>query len=301
MAALVRFASHLGAELGVLDEGLVTPSGLSDAHLPTTLQRGEEMLDIPTARRPVPVENVVLLPPILESSRIFCVAQNYPAHAAEAGGASPPTPIVFLKPPQAFVGHGGAATLPRESQFFDYEGEVAVVIGRTAAAVPPSAAAEVIAGYTIANDGSARDLQPATLADRFQVDWFAAKSFDGGSALGPGVVRAADVPPFEDLRLQTWHNQELVQDDVLASMYHSVPELISFVSRIVCLRPGDVILTGTPAGVGKARGVCLEVGDVVAVSATGLGELVTHYAGGAESPDDPADGTAEVWTVRTTH
>jgi 2-keto-4-pentenoate hydratase/2-oxohepta-3-ene-1,7-dioic acid hydratase in catechol pathway len=279
MNALVRFSSQTGPQLGSLERGMVTPSGLGDPAWPTLLEEwalGGKA--IPVAGRPVPVEEVRLLPPLIETSRIFCVAQNYPAHAAEAGGASPPTPIVFLKPASAFVGHEGTATLPSTSSFFDYEGEIAVVVGCAARSVAPETAMQIVAGYSLANDGSARDLQPATLADRFQVDWFAAKSFDNGSALGPGVVPARELPAPESFRLQTWHNGDLVQDDLGASMYHPVAGLLSFVSRIVSLRPGDIVLSGTPAGVGKARGVCLADDDTVTVAVDGLGALTTRYA-----------------------
>lgn len=278
MQALVRFRTPAGPQLGRLEDGWVTPSGLGDAELPSVLEDwGVRGGDLPWAGEPMAVADVDLLPPLTDTSRVFCVAQNYPAHAAEAGGTSPPRPIVFLKPPSAFVGHDSNAILPKTSEFFDYEGEIAVVIGREASDVPAEAAMAAVAGYTIANDGSARDLQPATLADRFQVDWFAAKSFDAGSALGPAVIRAADIDGPEAMRLQTRHNGELVQDDVGASMFHPVAGLVAYVSRIVGLRPGDVVLTGTPAGVGKARGVRLADRDVVTVSVTGLGELTTRY------------------------
>jgi 2-keto-4-pentenoate hydratase/2-oxohepta-3-ene-1,7-dioic acid hydratase in catechol pathway len=278
MSALVRFRSSTGPEIGSLERGFVTPSGLGDyAWAEVVEQWANDGFVLSAVGRPVPVDEVALLPPLTEMSRVFCVAQNYPAHAAEAGGASPPRPIVFLKPPSAFVGHRAAARLPRSSTFFDYEGELAVVIGRPAQAVEAVDAADVIAGFTLANDGSARDLQPATLADRFQVDWFAAKSFDQGSALGPAVCRATESPAPETFRLRTRHNGELVQDDVAGSMFHSIPDLIAFVSRIVGLRPGDVILSGTPAGVGKARGVALGAGDTVTVGIAELGELTTRY------------------------
>lgn len=286
MSALVRFMSSTGPELGGLERGMVTPSGLGDADWARVLEEWAfEESALPAARRPVPVDDVRLLPPLTDSSRVFCVAQNYPAHAAEAGGASPPRPIVFLKPPSAFVGHGGTASLPESSGFFDYEGEIAVVIGRSAASVPTESALKVVAGYTLANDGSARDLQPGTLADRFQVDWFAAKSFDRASALGPAVVRAQEAPGPDTMRLQTWHNEIQVQDDLGRSMFHPVAELVSFLSRIVGLRPGDVVLSGTPAGVGKARGVALRDGDAVTVSVAGLGELTTRYADAPATPD----------------
>lgn len=278
MTALVRFWSSMGPEIGTLERGLVMPSGLGDYAWAELVQKwAYDGAGLPAVGRPMPVDGVRLLPPLTDVSRVFCVAQNYPAHAAEAGGASPPRPIVFLKPPSAFVGHQGVARLPETSSFFDYEGELAVVIGRPAAAVEPEDALQVVAGFTLANDGSARDLQPATLADRFQVDWFAAKSFDQGSALGPAVLRAPDLPVPESFRLQTRHNGELVQDDVAGSMFHPIADLIAFLSRIVGLRPGDVILSGTPAGVGKARGVALGAGDTVTVSVVGLGELTTRY------------------------
>jgi 2-keto-4-pentenoate hydratase/2-oxohepta-3-ene-1,7-dioic acid hydratase in catechol pathway len=290
LSALVRFWSSTGPELGSLESGMVTPSGLGDHAWSELLEKWAfEETEPPAAGRPVHVEEVRLLPPLTDSSRVFCVAQNYPAHAAEAGGASPPRPVVFLKPPSAFVGHEGTAVLPEASKFFDYEGEIAVVIGRAVASVAPESAMTVVAGYTLANDGSARDLQPATLADRFQVDWFAAKSFDRGSALGPAVVRASGLPAPDLFRLQTRHNGALVQDDVGGSMFHPVPSLISFVSGVVSLRPGDVVLSGTPAGVGKARGVCLAAGDTVTVSVDGVGALTTHYAQApaAVSPEWP--------------
>jgi len=278
MTALVRFWSSMGPEIGTLERGLVVPSGLGDYAWADVVQKWAfDGAGPPAVGRPLPVDEVRLLPPLTEVSRVFCVAQNYPAHAAEAGGASPPRPIVFLKPPSAFVGHQGTARLPETSTFFDYEGELAVVIGRSAYAVEPEDALQVVAGFSLANDGSARDLQPATLADRFQVDWFAAKSFDQGSALGPAVLRASDLPAPQSFRLQTRHNGELVQNDVVGSMFHPIADLIVFLSRIVGLRPGDVILSGTPAGVGKARGVALGVGDTVTVSVAGLGELTARY------------------------
>ena len=287
-AALVRFHGAAGPEVGVLQDGVVHPSGRSDVHWAACLSSwAVDGLELPVRGSSLPVGDVDLLPPVTDSSRVFCVAQNYPAHAAEAGGASPPRPIVFLKPPSAFVGHGATALLPATSQFFDYEGELALVVGSVGGAIDAEEADRFIAGYTIGNDGSARDLQPATLADRFQVDWFAAKSFDLGSALGPGVVRATEMPAPEATRIRTTHNGLAVQDDVVASMYHPIPDLVAFVSRIVTLRPGDVLLTGTPAGVGKARGVALAAGDEVAVSITGIGVLGTRYAAATEPAGSP--------------
>jgi 2-keto-4-pentenoate hydratase/2-oxohepta-3-ene-1,7-dioic acid hydratase in catechol pathway len=274
--ALVRFESATGPQFGILEQDKVTPSGLGDEAWAAQLENWASGATSP-AGSSLPADEIELLPPLIGSSRIFCVAQNYPAHAAEAGGASPPKPIVFYKPPSAFVGHNRTITIPMASRFYDYEGEIAVVIGKTGTAIPAETAAEYVAGYTTANDGSARDLQPATLADRFQVDWFAAKSFENGSAMGPGIVPASALPEPEKTQLRTWHNGELVQKDTAHSMFHSIPDLISFISQIVTLRPADVILTGTPAGVGKARGIALTGGDRVTVSATGLPTLTNKY------------------------
>lgn len=284
--ALVRFLGADGPEIGVLGHGQVVPTGLGDEAWPEWVRRwGDGDAYLPLSGRPVAVDQVELLPPITASARVFCVAQNYPAHAAEAGGASPPRPAIFLKPPSAFVGHRSTVALPAASSFFDYEGELGVVVGRPGRSIRPEDATDLIAGYTIGNDGSARDLQPSILADRFQVDWFAAKAFDGGSALGPGVVARSDVPEPERLRLRTTHNGELVQDDIAASMFHPIPNLIAFVSDVVGLLPGDVILTGTPAGVGKARGVALANGDHVTVAVAGIGELgVTYVISSAPQP-----------------
>jgi 2-keto-4-pentenoate hydratase/2-oxohepta-3-ene-1,7-dioic acid hydratase in catechol pathway len=284
--ALVRFLGAGGPELGVLAHGHVVPAGLGDDSWAECLGRWvRNDVELPVRGRPIPMGQVSLLPPITETARVFCVAQNYPAHAAEAGGASPPRPAVFLKPPSAFVGHASTVVLPAVSGFFDYEGEFAIVVGRPGRNIPPEAAHEYVAGYTIGNDGSARDLQPSVLADRFQVDWFAAKAFDGGSALGPGVVRRSDVPEPGRLRIRTTLNGAVVQSDVVSSMFHSCATLLSFVSGIVGLVPGDVVLTGTPAGVGKARGVALTDGDSVTVAIDGLGELSTRYSA-AEGIDE---------------
>lgn len=276
MPALVRYLAADGPRVGILNGGDVSATRLTDdawSHALERLVEGGELC--PTGQ---PLGNVKLLPPITEASRVYCVAQNYPAHAAEAGGDSPPTPIIFIKPPSCFVGDADEAVIPSISTFFDYEGEIAVVIGRTARNVRAEEAFDHIAGYTIGNDGSARDLQPATLAGRIQIDWFAAKSSDRGSALGPGVVPRTDVPEIATARITTKHNGDLVQDDVAGSMFHSIPNLVAFASSIVTLQPGDLILTGTPAGVGKARGVSLADGDSVVVSVTGLGALRTRYS-----------------------
>ncbi len=135
----------------------------------------------------------------------------------------------------------------------------------------------MIAGYTLANEGSARALQPATLAGRFQVDWFSAKSIDSSSALGPALVHASVFAEQPSFHVVARLNGDIVQDDTTSSMFHSIPDLIIYISRLVELRPGDIILTGTPAGVGKARGRYPAAGDEIAIEATGIAPLVNSY------------------------
>jgi acylpyruvate hydrolase len=226
---------------------------------------------------PVEPGGVQLIAPVSARSRVFCVAQNYPAHAAEAGGDSPEVPIIFLKPQAAFVGGSEAIEIPGVTQALDYEGEVGVVIGKRGRAATEDDAWGLIGGYTLGNDGSARDLQPATLAGRFQVDWFSAKSIDRSSALGPGLVHACSFEPRPTIAFQLRLNGVIVQQDDTASMYHAIPSLVVYISRLVELLPGDVILTGTPAGVGKARGRYPAPGDVVEIDAGPLGTLQNRY------------------------
>lgn len=148
---------------------------------------------------------------------------------------------------------------------------------RVIAVADEEAALRAVAGYTIANDGSARDLQPTMLAGKQVVDWFSAKSLDRCSALGPVIVPATRVADVAKLRIVTTMNVEIVQDDYASSMHVGIGALVSFISWRMALAPGDLILTGTPAGVGKARGRLLSDGDVVTISVAGLGELTTSY------------------------
>jgi 2-keto-4-pentenoate hydratase/2-oxohepta-3-ene-1,7-dioic acid hydratase in catechol pathway len=206
---------------------------------------------------------------------VFAVAQNYTAHAREVSGTeAPPAPIVFLKPLSALVGAGEPIALPPVTSFLDYEAELAVVIGREARRVGPERAADAVFGATCFNDVTGRDLQSAILGGKEQIDWFSAKSLDGSSPVGPWIVSREELPSeVDDLRVQCRVNGETVQDDRTSSMVRSVPQLISFISHRVALLPGDLIATGTPGGVGRARGVNLRDGDQVEVEIEGIGTL----------------------------
>ncbi len=205
---------------------------------------------------------VRLLAPVLPS-KIVCVGKNYADHAREMGSATgtetPVTPIIFLKPSTSVVGPGDAIAHPRDSERVDYEGELAVVISRLCRDVPRERAADVVLGFTIANDVTARDQQ--------QTDgqWTRAKGHDTFCPLGPWVD--TDVDPA-DLRLETRLDGEVVQSARTSLMLHDVAGLIAFVTSFATLLPGDVLLTGTPAGVGAMR-----PGQRVDVTVGGIGTL----------------------------
>jgi 2-keto-4-pentenoate hydratase/2-oxohepta-3-ene-1,7-dioic acid hydratase in catechol pathway len=206
-----------------------------------------------------PLAQVHLLAPILPS-KVICIGQNYADHVREMGGDPPPEPVIFLKPSTAVCGPGDSVARPQSlSERVDYEGELAVVIGRLGTQVPPERAFEVIFGYTCANDVTARDLQAR------DGQWTRAKGFDTFCPLGPWIE--TDVDPA-DLELTTRLNGETRQNSRTSLLLHDVPALVSYVSQVMTLLPGDVLLTGTPAGVGP-----MEKGDEVSVSIEGIGTL----------------------------
>jgi 2-keto-4-pentenoate hydratase/2-oxohepta-3-ene-1,7-dioic acid hydratase in catechol pathway len=206
--------------------------------------------------------------PIERPGKIVCVGMNYRAHAEEQGREPPERPILFAKWASALIGPGEAIRLPAISQAIDHEAELGVVIGERARAVPVESALEVVRGYVCANDVSARDLQRA---DR---QFTRAKSLDTFCPVGP-LVPAADVPDPQALGIRCLVNGEVRQDSNTADMVFSVAELIAFTSEAITLEPGDLILTGTPGGVGEFRDppLYLRDGDEVTVEIEGVGTL----------------------------
>lgn len=192
-------------------------------------------------------------------SKIVAVGKNYAAHAAEMGGDVPAEPLIFLKPPSTLVADGEPIRYPKQSQRVDYEGELALVIGDRCSGCSPEAAQTKIWGYTIANDVTARDLQKPG-------PWARAKGFDSFCPLGPWIVR--ELPA--GAKLQTFLNGATppVQSETIDRMVFSPEVLVAFISEIMTLLPGDVILTGTPQGIGP-----LAVGDRVAIEIEGIGQL----------------------------
>ncbi len=207
--------------------------------------------------------DVRLLAPVIPRSKVVAIGKNYSAHAAEMDSEVPSEPLMFLKPNTAVVGPGDPIVYPTQSSNVHYEGEVAVVIGRICRDVPAEQATDVIFGYTIANDVTARDLQKS------DVQFTRAKSFDSFCPIGPWIETDLDPQTFIDgVAVQTFLNGDVVQDGSTADMVFDIPTLVAYVSSVMTLLPGDVILTGTPAGVGP-----MEVGDEVEVSVAGLGAL----------------------------
>ena len=208
----------------------------------------------------VPLGEVALLAPVIPRSKVVCVGKNYRDHAAEMGGEAPAAPLLFLKPNTAVIGPGDVIVRPPQSQRTDFEGELAVVIGRVAKNVAASDALDYVFGYTIANDVTARDLQQA------DGQWARAKGFDTFCPLGPAIETEFDLDG--GARIVTRVNGVVRQDGPISDMVHSVPDIIAYASAAFTLLPGDVILTGTPAGIGP-----FEAGQTVEVEITGLGIL----------------------------
>jgi 2-keto-4-pentenoate hydratase/2-oxohepta-3-ene-1,7-dioic acid hydratase in catechol pathway len=212
----------------------------------------------PTGRR-VRLEDARLLAPVLPRSKVIGVGRNYRAHVAEMGEEVPAQPVLFLKPNTSVIGPGEPIVLPRWSQEVHHEAELAVVISRICKDVPRQRAGDVILGYTAANDVTARDIQ------RQDDQWTRAKGFDTACPLGPVIV--TDLDPA-DLAVRAWVDGELRQDGRTSEMVVDVAGLVEYVSAVFTLLPGDVILTGTPSGVGP-----VEAGQRVEVEVDGIGVL----------------------------
>jgi 2-keto-4-pentenoate hydratase/2-oxohepta-3-ene-1,7-dioic acid hydratase in catechol pathway len=203
-----------------------------------------------------------LLAPVIPRSKVVGVGRNYAEHARELGQDLPAEPLLFLKPNTAVVGPGDPVVLPPQSKEVHHEAELAVVIGRICRDVPPDRVAEVVFGYTCGNDVTARDLQ------RSDGQWTRAKGFDSFCPLGPWIETELDVA---DLAVQCTVGGEVRQDGRTSDMIFVVPALVAYVSSVMTLLPGDVILTGTPEGVGP-----LAAGDEVAVTIEGIGTLTNR-------------------------
>ncbi len=220
-----------------------------------------------------PLEEVRLLPPLARPGKIICIGQNYHAHAEEQGTQAPEMPTFFAKFANALAAPGATVPLPSWSRV-DYEAEVAFVIGTGGKDIAEERALDHVAGYMLLNDLSARDYQFKT------PQWMPGKTFDGSAPCGPALVTADEAGPANAIEFTLRLNGEVMQEGTTADLVHSVPALVAYLSMLMTLEPGDVVATGTPAGVGALRDprVWLAAGDEIEISSPRLGVLNTTLA-----------------------
>jgi acylpyruvate hydrolase len=218
--------------------------------------------------------DVRLAAPVLRPGKVICLGLNYRSHLAELGEAASPYPILFHKAATSLIGQGQTIVLPRISQQVDYEGELAVVIGRRGKYIPEEHALSYVAGYTCANDVSAHDLEFRTS------QWTSGKMLDTFCPLGPVLVTRDEIQDPGVLRLKTVLNGKTVQDGSTSDMVFPVAFLVSYISSLATLEPGDLILTGTPAGIGcnQTPQVFLRPGDRISIQIDGIGTLANPVA-----------------------
>jgi 2-keto-4-pentenoate hydratase/2-oxohepta-3-ene-1,7-dioic acid hydratase in catechol pathway len=257
---VVRFSplpeAGLGSDplYGILEEDN-TITVITGDPLYQGIQRTAAKLELTKAR---------LLAPVIPRSKIVAVGKNYADHAAEMGGTVPEEPIIFIKPNTTVIGPGDTIVWPEMAPSIDYEAELAIVIGRICKDVPKEKVNDVIFGYTMANDVTSRELQ------KRDGQWIRAKGFDTFCPLGPWI-ETEFVPGNQ--RITTTLNGEIKQDALLSDMIFKVPDIVHFVSSVMTLLPGDVIITGTPAGIGP-----MPERSVVAISIEGLGQLTNKVS-----------------------
>ena len=281
---LVTFVHQSRTRLGALrpspDGARVFDLNQLDPSLPTDvlsyLQAGDEArskaeraLAAASLTQGLALDSVTLKSPISQPGKILCIGQNYLAHAAESNAGASPYPIIFSKYANSIIGPGEPIIIPPETSEPDYEGELAVVIGKTARRVPESQALEYVAGYMPFNDVSARDWQRRTS------QWLMGKALDTFAPIGPALVTADEIPDVQNLTLRTIIGDEVLQEGHTRLMIFSVAYLIAYISQVITLEPGDIIATGTPAGIGAARQPprWLRHGDVVRIEIEKVGVL----------------------------
>ncbi|NLY88601.1 MAG: fumarylacetoacetate hydrolase family protein [Firmicutes bacterium] len=227
-----------------------------------------------------PLQELQVLAPVLNPAKIICIGLNYLDHALESGAAVPEEPVIFTKFATAIVGPGAPIVLPPITKEVDYEAELAVIIGKKGKNVPEEEAMQYVAGYTVFNDVSARDLQ---FRDG---QWTKGKTLDTFAPMGPYLVTADEVGDPHRLAIKLWLNDRLMQDSSTEKLIFKIPVLISFLSQLFTLEPGDIIATGTPPGVGFARKppVFLKPGDTVRITIEKVGTLVNPVAAGGSLP-----------------
>lgn len=281
---LVSYDAGDGARAGVLEDDRVVDAwaALGEPHRGSLreLIADGRVDDLPatfgnTGTPAHPRSAVSILPPIPDPDKIVCIGLNYGKHAAEGGMEVPASPTIFGKYRNALAAPGATVKLPANSRKVDYEAEVAFVVGRRAKEVSEAEALDYLAGYTLLNDLSARDLQFST------PQWMSGKVFDGSAPCGPALVTPDEAGPHDGIEIRLTLNGEQMQGASTAELIFSVPALLSHLSRLMTLEPGDIVSTGTPDGVGSVREprVWLAEGDEIAIESPTLGRLETRIAG----------------------
>ena len=260
----VSYGTVVGSD--VLDAGAVLGAQYADLRQVIAADAVAGLAGVGTA---LPLADVTLLPPVPSPEKILCVGLNYLSHIAETGRDRPRHPSIFTRYPSSLVGHGTPLVRPKVSKDFDYEGELAVIIGKAGRHIPAEAAFDHVAGYTCMNEGSIRDYQIHT------TQFWPGKSFEASGSIGPWIVTADDVEDITAQTLTTRVDGVVVQQAGLDDLAFSIPEMIAYISSVLTLQPGDVIATGTPGGVGKFRKpqLYLAPGMQVEVEITGIGTL----------------------------
>jgi 2-keto-4-pentenoate hydratase/2-oxohepta-3-ene-1,7-dioic acid hydratase in catechol pathway len=268
---LVSYSTSDGPRAGIVQDGHVLPTGRG---LLSLLRAGPLDRVEPEDGEGLPLGEVELLPPIERPGKLICIGLNYRAHAEESGNEAPETPTFFAKFPNALAAPGATVKLPSWSRKVDYEAEVAFVIGERCKDVPAADAMRHVAGYTLLNDLSARDYQFKT------PQWMPGKTFDGAAPCGPALVTPDEAGGPDQLEIELLLNGERMQGSSTADLVHSIPQLVEYLSMLMTLEPGDLVATGTPAGVGSMRDprVWLKAGDHVEVRSRQLGSLETTLA-----------------------
>ncbi|MEW4454436.1 fumarylacetoacetate hydrolase family protein [Bremerella sp. JC817] len=276
---LISYQSETGPRTAVARGNGYVDLHQADPLLPTQMKQllpmlavhHESILEAAQTGKLLDPAKVHLLPPVVEPQKILCIGLNYADHAAETGATVGDEPVVFNKFPTCLRAHRQAIELPAVSDQIDYEAELVVVIGRAGRNIPQAEAMSHVAGYTIGHDVSCRDWQKGKPGKQ----WLLGKSFDSFAPLGPEIVTADEIEDPHNLRIQCRLNGETMQDSSTSQLIFRIDFLISYLSQVCTLKPGDLIYTGTPPGVGMARKppVFLKPGDICEIEIEKLGIL----------------------------
>jgi len=270
---LVSYEYAEGPAIGAIKNNTIIDLTDAGPSLKTVLSTGplDNLLAVAETREPtVDLDHVVFHQVIPDATRVICVGRNYTNHAKEMGAEAPLHPPLFIRTVQSLVGHNQSIVRPEASNQYDYEGELAIILGRGGRRITEDEAMDYVAGYTCFMDGSIRDFQAHSFT--------AGKNFDSSGSCGPWLVPAREILDPHSLTLTTRLNGKIQQRASTGEMIFHIPRLIAYISTFTHLEPGDVIATGTPSGVGAAQlpPLWMQPGDVVEVEIEGIGVLVNR-------------------------